>query len=280
MKLKINNIAILLLIVGFIFSSCKEEEIIETPSPIQEGGVQAFIYDNAPRSYAVTPDKAQSFELTFGRYNESQAATVDLQVKDNNNKFNVPALSFAAGEKIKKINISYDLAIGSSSQLTIIIPKEQAYWYGNDSITISVKRDYTWLDAGAVNFISAWAGTSAEVKMQKAKEGNGLYRLLDVYNILEPDYAPKKGYHLQITLDENYNAVSLPVRFNDIGETSSTGGWWFLYWNPAQYGKFYNVGNKYTIEGAWASSDAAGTVTLRSLAKEEFIWTKGYPLAQ
>ncbi len=280
MKIQKINIAILLLIVGFVFSSCKEEKIIETPSPIQEGGVQAYIYDNTPRSYAVTPDLPQSFEVTFGRYNEAEAASVDLQVVDADNKFNVPALTFAPGEKTKKLTITYDLAIGDEAALTLFIPENQAYIYGNDSINFVVKRDYTWLDAGSVEFISDWAGATKDIKIEKAKEGTGLYRLLDVYHVLEPDYAPEPGYHIQITLDESYNAVSLPIRFTPIGEAATTGGEWFLYWNPAQYGKFYNTGNDYTIEGAWASTDAAGAATLRSLAKERFIWNEGYPGAQ
>jgi hypothetical protein len=158
-----------------------------------------------------------------------------------------------------------------------MVPKDQSYLYGNDSITITVLNDYTWVDAGAVDFTSDWAGGTAEVKIQKAKEGNGLYRLLDVYNVLEPAYAPKKGYHIQIMLDANYNAVSIPESLTNIGETSSTGGWWFLNWNPATYGKFYNSGNEYTIEGAWASSDAAGAVTIKYLAKESFVWSTDYP---
>lgn len=277
MKTKKINLAVLLLIVGLVFSACKDEEIIETPSPIQEGGMQAYIYDNTPRSFVVTPDKPQTLEISFGRYNEADAATVDLKVIDPDNMFNVPTLTFAAGEKTKKIVITYDMELGTNSDLTLVIPKDQAYWYGNDSIKLNVSRDYTWLEAGVVSFNSGWAGVTEDVKIQKAKEGNGLYRLVSPFYILEPDYAPNPGYHIEITLDENYNAVSLPNRLTDIGETSSSGGWWYLYWNTEQYGAFYNTGNVYTIEGAWASTDSAGKLTLRSLAKEVFTWTEGYP---
>ena len=171
------------------------------------------------------------------------------------------------------------LDVTKSSKLTLIIPKDQSYLYGNDSITIAVLNDYTWLDAGVVDFTSDWAGVTDEIKIEKAKEATGLYRLLDVYNILEPASAPKKGYHIQILLDENYNAVSLPEVFTDIGEKSKDGGWWYLYWNTAQDGKFYNTGNEYTIEGYWASSDAAGKKTLKYVAEESFVWKEGYPLA-
>lgn len=280
MKTVKNILGVLVMFIAMIsLYSCKDEAPVYVPGEKQEGGIQAFLYEDTPTSITVTPNN-QSFDLTFGRKNESQAATVDLQVIDTDKKFVVPALSFAAGEKTKKITVGVNLATTESNKLTIYIPKDQAYWYGNDSITITVKNDYTWLDAGAVDFTSDWAGGTAEIKIQGAKENPGLYRLLDVYNILEPDYAPKKGYHIEIKLDENYNAVSLPNQFTNIGETSSDGGWWFLYWNPAQYGKFYNTGNQYTIEGAWASTDAAGKATLKYLAKESFVWTKGYPLAQ
>jgi len=280
MKNNKNLLSVLVVLFSMIsLYSCKDDAPVYVPAEKQTGGDQVFMYEDTPLSITVTPNK-KSFEMTFGRKNESQAVTVDLQVIDKDNMFDVPALSFAAGEKTKKIVVGVKLPTTKSSELTVVIPKSQSYLYGSDSITIAVKNDYTWLDAGAVDFTSAWAGTTAEIKIQGAKENPGLYRLLDVYYVLEPAYAPKKGYHLEITLDENYNAVSLPVRFNDIGEAASTGGWWFLYWNPAQYGKFYNTGNEYTIEGAWASSDAAGTTTLKSLAKESFVWTKEYPLAQ
>lgn len=268
----------LVLIFMVTLYSCKDESPEYTPAEKQEGSALVYIFDDEPANVTVTPNN-KSFELTFGRKDATQALSVNLQVVDNSSMFDVPALSFAAGEKVKKIVVGVKLATTKTGELTIIVPKEQSYLYGNDSLTITVKNDYTWLDAGAVDFTSDWAGTTAEIKIQKAKEGAGLYRLLDVYNVLEPAYAPKKGYHIEIILDDNYNAVSLPVQLNDIGESSSSGGWWYLYWNPAKYGKFYNTGNVYTIEGAWASSDATGKVTLKSLANESFVWTKGYPLA-
>lgn len=276
----IKNLLSVSLVLFFMATlySCKDESPEYTPAEKQEGSALVYIFDDEPANVTVTPNN-KSFELTFGRKDATQALNVNLQVVDKSSMFDVPALSFAAGEKVKKIVVGVKLATTKTGELTIIVPKEQSYLYGNDSLTITVKNDYTWLDAGAVDFTSDWAGTTAEIKIQKAKEGAGLYRLLDVYNVLEPAYAPKKGYHIEIILDENYNAVSLPVQLNDIGESSSSGGWWYLYWNPAKYGKFYNTGNVYTIEGAWASSDAAGKVTLKSLANESFVWTKGYPLA-
>lgn len=280
MKNNKNLLSVLVVLFSMIsLYSCKDDAPVYVPAEKQVGGAQVFIDGRTPSNITVTPNK-KSFEITFARKDDSQATTVNLQVIDNKKMFEVPALSFAAGEKTKKIVVGVKLPTTESAELTLFIPKDQSYLYGNDSLTIAVKNDYTWLDAGAVDFTSAWAGTTAEIKIQGAKENPGLYRLLDVYYVLEPAYAPKKGYHLEITLDENYNAVSLPNQFTDIGEPASTGGWWFLFWNPAQYGKFYNTGNEYTIEGAWASSDAAGKKTLKSLAKESFVWKKGYPLAQ
>ncbi len=271
-----NLLSVLMVLIALAtIHSCKDDAPVYVLAEKQVGGVQAFIYENTPSNLSVTPDK-QTFELTFGRKNESQAATVDLQVIDKDDKFDVPALSFAAGEKTKKINVSFNLAITESRQLTIIIPKEQSYLYGNDSLTITVKNDYTWLDAGIVSFNSDWAGTTKDIKIEKAKEGNGLYRILSPYYVLEPAYCPKPGYHLEFYLDANYNAASLPTKQN-IGETSSTGGWWWLYYDHAQGNTFKNVGNEYTIKGFWASSDATGKLTLKYYATEIFTWTTGYP---
>lgn len=278
------NIKNLLSVLVVIFSmtslySCKDEAPEYVPAEKQEGGAQVFIHNDAPTQVTVTPDNT-SFELTFGRNNESEALNVNLQVVDEQNMFDIPALSFAANEKTKKLVIGVKLATGTSGSFTVVIPKDQSYlYYGKDSITITVKNDYTWINAGSVDFTSDWAGVTKKIKIQGAKEYKGLYRLLDVYNVLEPDYAPNKGYHIQILLDDNYNAVSLPVKNTNIGETSSAGGWWFLNWDPATYGKFYNTGNEYTIEGAWASTDAAGVMTLKYNAKESFVWSEGYPLA-
>jgi len=277
MKNNKNLLSVLVVLFSMIsLYSCKDEAPEYVPAEKQVGGAQVFIDGSTPSNITVTPNK-KSFEITFGRKDDSQATTVNLQVIDDKKMFEVPALSFAAGEKTKKIVVGVKLPTTESAELTLFIPKDQSYLYGNDSLKILVKNDYTWLDAGAVDFTSDWAGVTAEIKIQGAKENPGLYRLLDVYNILEPAYAPKKGYHIEIMLDENYNAVSLPNRYTNIGETSSDGGWWFLYWNPAQYGKFYNSGNEYTIEGAWASTDAAGKYTLKYLAAESFVWKKGYP---
>ena len=272
-----NLLSVLMALIALTtIHSCKEDAPVYVPAEKQVGGTQAFIYENTPSNLSVTPDK-QTFELTFGRQNESQAATVDLQVIDKDDKFDVPVLSFAAGEKTKKLNVAFNIAITKSSQLTIIIPKEQSYLYGNDSITITVTNDYTWLDAGMVSFNSDWAGATKDIKIERAKEGNGLYRILSPYNVLEPAYCPKPGYHLQFTLDANYNAVAFSPTTQNIGETSSTGGWWWLYCNPAQGNTFTNVGNVYTIDGYWASSDTAGKLSLKSYATEIFTWTKDYP---
>ena len=155
----IKNLLSVLVVVFAMMSlySCKDDVPVYVPGDKQEGGAQVYIYEDTPDNVTVTPNN-KSFELTFGRKNTTEAVNVHLQVVDNDNMFDVPALSFAVGEKTKKIVVEVKLPTTETGELTVVIPKEQSYLYGNDSITIVVKNDYTWLDAGTVDFTSDWAG--------------------------------------------------------------------------------------------------------------------------
>ena len=280
--MKFNKLYTILLISATTLSmiACSDYEDTEVASPVPEGGTQAFISANTPADLSYTPEKDQSFEVTIGRHNETEATSFFLEITDEGSFFTLPSeVSFAAGETVKTITISFDMEIGESGDLTLIVPDADRYIYGLDSVTISVLRDYTWEDAGIVSFTSAWAGGTADLSVQQAKEGDNLYRIVSPYYVLEPDYCPNPGYHVEFTLDDSFNAKS--VITSDIGEVATGSSNWWLYWDStgphASDCTFTNDGNSFSITGRWAYGTSAENLTDYASATESFVWTTGYP---
>lgn len=267
---------IVFILVGLLFVGCKQEEVTQllSDSPTQTSGVQAFIYNSTPTTQVYTPDLTQTLQINFGRHNETAAASFSLQSSDPDGVFTVPStVSFEAGQTENVVSIPFNMTIGTTHTLTLVIPQDDRYWYGQDSIVITVTRDYTWLDMGTVSFTSSWAGATADLSIQKTKETN-IYRILSPYYHLEPDYCPEPGYHLYFTLDDNYNAVSF-YKLQEIGETSSTGATIYMYGFNGN--SFTNVGNTYTVVATYVYINASGSYSGWGGITESFVWTEGYP---
>lgn len=143
---------------------------------------------------------------------------------------------------------------------------------------VTVMRDYTWENAGTVSLTSALVGGPADIAIEKAKEYDGnLYRLVSPFNVLDPEETTK-GYHIQFILDANYDALSIPTKFQDTGLYASGMGEFYLGWfSDGSYGSSFTNENKvYIIKGVYAY-DEGGTMSLYDYATETFEWTKGYP---
>lgn len=256
-------------------ASCTDDCEREASPVVTEGG---YII-SGQSSYSYVPEDEQSFNITVARADGAGTATVHLS--GDNDDFTVPSeVTFAEGETSKDVKITFDIAVGSSAEVTIRC--EEEYVYGITSQTISVNRDYTWESAGKVSMTSGWAGKTAEVPVERAKEYSGegfLYRLNSPYYVLEPNACPQAGYHIQFTLDNEYNALSLPVQFQEIGEAEDGYGNFYLGWfDTGEYDcSFTNVGNVFTINGVWAYDENGSSLTLYAYATEEFTWIEQYP---
>lgn len=174
---------------GMTITSCSDDEW--QPGPEQTDGIQAYLYTEAT-SYTYLPTDEQSFTLHVARQNTTDAATVHLIAEGEN--FTVPeTVAFSAGEGEKEILITFDLAIGTESSVTISIAEEEGYIYGTQTVTINVTRDYTWQSLGTGVYTSQLFGQSWPQPVEKAQEGN-IYRLPDC--IIE-------GYPIVFTLSDD-----------------------------------------------------------------------------
>ncbi len=250
--------------LAMAFNACTDECEREA-SPVQTDGLTAYIDFNTLTSLEFLPDDEQAFEVKIGRQLATETATVHITAEGE--KFNVPqTVEFAAGETEKTVKITFDIAIGTSASVKIGIEESETYIYGLTEQTIKVSRDYTWVSAGSLTFSDAtFTGAEEELAVEKAKEGNNLYR------IIEPYCEEGAGIHVQFTLDDNNNAVSLlPV-----GSLFDLGNGYQLYYAPEQYPNycfFTNEGDSSNF--GFLFTDNGSDLYVGS---GSFVWNKGYP---
>ncbi|MCR5076429.1 MAG: hypothetical protein K6A82_00070 [Prevotella sp.] len=159
------------------FTSCAADDEDYAAGESDPG---AYLYtDNA--DITLVPDDAQSFILKVGRTDSTTAGTVEL--KKDNDAFKAPStVSFAAGQSVVEVPVTFDMEIGTKESVTFSVPSEQATVYGHDSLTVTVNRDYTWQEAGYGTFDDElFSGYKGTVYVEKAKERDGLYRLVSPY---------------------------------------------------------------------------------------------------
>ena len=126
------------------FSACSDDEW--APGAEQTEGARAYLYADAS-SYTFLPDDEQAVTFHVARADASTDATVGLSVDAEG--FTVPAsVSFAAGEDIKDVQVTFDIPIGSSTTATVSISEGDSYVYGASQLTLNITRDYTWQSQG------------------------------------------------------------------------------------------------------------------------------------
>lgn len=235
-------------------------------------------------SYVPTDEIPSSFEVKVYRSNTNGQVVLPLVVDYSGNVLSTgDSVVFENGNNEATCVIEVENpVVGQTETMTIAIDTTaQAYVTsptGNMSLSFNFTLDYTWVAAGSCLFTSGWAGTEATLEIQKASEYAGnLYRIMSPYYVLEPDYCPNPGYHLQFELDENYEPLTMP-KFQNIGEESNGGGYWTFYYNAAaEYCAFLREGTVFYLYGAWAYGDASLGYNLYDYAAEKFDWNDGYP---
>lgn len=270
---------ILCSLIALFFNSCSDEVEYVPASPIVEGG-QAYITSDVT-SYSFTPDKELAFTVKVMRASESMST---VHLTSNNDAFEVPStVEFESGEMSKEIKVTFSCAIGSTEEVTISIPDEEAYMYGSNSVSVSVFVDYTWLSVGNVLFYAGWSGNvETEVSIEKAKETEGLFRLVSPYYYSETaggatGVTLEEGHHIQFLLNESDGTpIGFPTTVQSMGESAEgDGNYYFAYTPDANNCSFTNKGNTYSINGLIAY-DGEGEITLGWYETITFVWNEGY----
>ncbi len=207
----------------FAFSACVEE-VLRDPSPEDTAtGAQAYFSENNETSLSFLPSDTTIFTVEIGRRKFDQAEVVNFTVEDKDEVFELEnSVSFQAGESVKTVEVDFsEMDLGMEAELVLTIDSKDGTLYGNSKLTLSVLRDYEWIDKGTVELEEHLFGLpSGTVPIQQAKETE-IFRLKDWFHLLdddEDDPAPE-GYHLMFYLDttNNYSAVSFIEGFQDIG---------------------------------------------------------------
>ena len=284
MKFKHSIIFMALLAITSMFASCSEGEYWDGYT--DEGEKYSFQAASANFSYNAADVVPSTYHVTIIRSNAGESVTLPVTAEFSEIFSGAESVTFEAGKNSAEYAITVDtdaMAMGSTYTAKLSFDAEQASVSGISAYSLSLKKDYTWVSAGKCIMASNWAGAQANVAIEKAAEytegGNHLYRLVSPYYYLEPSYCPKPGFHVQFYLDADYEPLSLP-RSQNIGEASSKGGNWHLfYFADGSYNcAFTRNGDVFTINALWAYGPVDGSYGLYDYAKEMFKWTDGCPV--
>ena len=162
-----------------LFSACADDYEY-TPAEKNLTGSQAYLYADNGTSLSFVPTDVESFTVKLGRSVTTDKATVALTT--TNNKFKVPStVTFEAGQKTVDVPVTFDMAVGTTENVTVALDKSNSNPYGSDSLAISVKRDYSWKSLGEGLFTSEFFRSSWSTVVFKA-DGANVYKLKSLYN--------------------------------------------------------------------------------------------------
>ncbi|MDR1609960.1 MAG: hypothetical protein LBS08_00420 [Candidatus Symbiothrix sp.] len=136
----------------------------------------------------------------------------------------------------------------------------------------SINLPVMWEAAGVAEMTSGWAGTTGDVLIEHSLTVPNKYRLVSPYYILEPAYCPEPGYHLEFTLDENYNALGF-TSLQEIGEPASNGNPIMMYGFAGN--SFTNTANEFTVVAHFVYVNGSSYSGWANI-KETFVWKEGY----
>lgn len=270
-----------MLAVSALVTSCSDEGSWD--GYVEKGDVYTF--DQASANYNFTPVTVQdSIVITLTRSNTAEEVVLPI-VADLDEGLTGPSeVKFAKGENQADYIITVGaLTIGEPLEATLSFDEELVSVSGAAECVVNIMLDYTWVSAGSCQMYSQWAGNSSPVRVpiEKAAEGDGLYRFESPYYYLEPNYCPEPGYHVQFYLDENYNALALDqVTF--VGESLYAENDAVLVWFAnGSYGcQFVNAGSTFLINAVMGYVQESGAIGLYNYETIQLLWDRGYPGAQ
>lgn len=242
----------------FSLASCSEGQYWTEPA--DKGQVIAFAKPAATVSVGASGTAPESYTVTVYRSQTAGDLEVPVTFTSNNTEvLNGPAsVSFKNGEN----TADYTISIGSlipgmsyTAKLGVNIPDGTITHPAttNLSFTFSISQALSWTEAGEASLQSTnWVGNEEPVTV-KVEEGNWpvagerLFRLIDVYYVLEPEYA-ESGTEIRFYTDDAGNALRMANEWSYMGEVND--GEYCFFGCPAAYGgQFISEGNEYLMQG-------------------------------
>lgn len=262
---------------GASLTSCSDDDDNYT---VGEQSVGAYLYsDFSSKTYL--PADELTFNIKIGRTSTDGAKTIALSI--DNDKFSAPSsVTFNDGEGVVTVPVTFDMEIGTTEEVQFVIPTDESTVYGDDTLSLSITRDYTWEVIGTADFTDdIFTGASATVDVAKAKEGTNLYKFVSPMTTLYQQNGEETlpgAADLKFTMDEEGNA-SMSDGFYDVetGTSLIEGGAYTFYYNNTRYPSYCYLQND------------NGVFTLSTLLYDgaslygpytwTFDWNVGYPLA-
>lgn len=264
-------------IAGLSLASCSDDDDNYTVGEASDG---AYLYtDIVSKTYL--PDENQTFTINLGRANTSGEQSFEL--KCDNEKFTVPStVNFKAGESVVAVPVTFNIGLGDTETAKFIIPSKEASAYGNDTISVTVSRDYTWEKIGTADFTDGiFTGAAATVDVKKAKEGTNLYKFVAPMRTLYKQNGETTlpgGVDLIFTMDEEGNITMDQGTYEvESGTSLIAEGNALLYYDCKQYPDacfFDNNNGVITLSTLVAIGE-----NLQGPFTWTFDWNKDYPYA-
>lgn len=266
-------------IAGLSFASCSDNDDNYTVGEASDG---AYLYSDFS-SKTFVPDDTQTFTINVGRTNSTGEQSFEL--KCDNDKFSVPStVNFKSGESVVAVPVTFNIDLGTTETAQFMIPTEKSTTYGDDTISVSITRDYSWVKIGTADFTDMlFTGLSATVDVAKAKEGKNLYKFVTPMRTLYKQNGESTlpgGVDWQFYMDEN-GVVTKPNGFYESeSETSlvDDGNGCNLIYFSVKMPKYCYINNDNgTITFGICSTDGTN---LSSAGTWTFDWNNGYPYAE
>lgn len=263
----INKISLALGVLALAFTSC--ENVVEREiAPKETSGV--YFLETNVTSHTFLPDSTVAFNVLVGRVNADKQETVKYTIEDEYGVFVLPdSVVFEKGITVDTIHVTAPtMELGMNAELILTMnDPENISIYGSASVTISVLRDYEWINRGTATYTDAAfeLGTSS-CGIYQAK-GTTLFKLADPYKGLEAalqaggmgsDWTMPTGYSLQFTMDTvSWKISGIANGAQDIGLLEFSDYIFYYDSQYAAYGIGYSsAGNNYTITAfLWNLSD-------------------------
>jgi len=211
-------------------SACSDDYKYE-PAPSDTGG-NAYLV--APKSDTVkfTEDQAQKLIVRVAR--ADSAGTQTIALSSDNKLFKAPTdVKFAAGEKAKNVEVTFNMPAGKSEKVNIAVASKDAFIYGLPEITYNIIRYKTHNVTVALGMFG--------------KQPKLIVRSYSTNYVLLADAENGYDYDIKFTIDEK-GVVTVPAQ---------------PAWKHSKYGKVWVCGNekgdaKSTANGV-SGSAIAGT---------------------
>lgn len=245
-------------------SSCKEGKYWDEPG--DPGQVVGFAKPAATVTVDADAKAPETYDVTISRSKTVGDLTVDVTLtSDNGDVFTgEKTVTFKDGEPraVYTIHIG-DIMPGVQYAVKLSVPEQKGSLThvdpNNLTFTLNLSQNLKWTDAGTATVTSLnWVeNVTGEVKVEEGNwpvAGQRLFRLIDVYEVLEPDVA-EPGADIRFLTDNDGRAIDMFTAWSYMGENSD--GEYYFFGCPAEYGgSFTNEGNNYVMTGIVGTSDS------------------------